>query len=174
MLRAVSRGAAHGIGYGASVTEPCALCDLLATEGALFDDPLWQVRPIDGPAGVPGWMMLVAKRHVAGPAEFSDAEAATFGLALRHFERVLQRVTGAERIYTAALGEAVRHFHAHMVPRLPNSVAKGWALFDLQRAAREGELVVDSAEVSRVIEEYRAALRDKPFVSSASNLSTRV
>jgi diadenosine tetraphosphate (Ap4A) HIT family hydrolase len=143
--------------------EPCALCACLAGPGALFEDDLWQVRPIEAPAGVAGWMLLIARRHVAGPSSFSDAEAAAFGPALRHFERVLERVTGAERIYTAALGEAVHHFHAHMVPRMPGATAKGWALFDTQRAAKAGALVVDEAEVARTIEAYRAALAADPW-----------
>ena len=48
----------------------------------------------------------------------TDAEAATVGLTLRKCERVLERVTGCDRVYTAALGSAKSggHFHAHMVP----------------------------------------------------------
>jgi diadenosine tetraphosphate (Ap4A) HIT family hydrolase len=81
-------------------------------EPALYEDALWHVRHA-APAGVPGWMLLITKRNVGGPAHFDDREARSFGPALRHFERV----TGALRIYTAAMGESHPHFHAHMVPR---------------------------------------------------------
>jgi len=91
------------------------VCQSLASPN-LYEDDLWCVRHAE-PAGVPGWMMLIARRHVAGPAHFDDREAAVFGVALRHFERVLEQVTGALRIYTAAMGESHPHFHAHMVPR---------------------------------------------------------
>src|SRR4029079_1573563 len=116
------------------------------------------------PAGVPGWMLLITKRHVGGPAHFDDREARSFGPALRHFERVLERVTGALRIYTAAMGESHPHFHAHMVPRyaaMPRD-AKAWSVFDLQRAVGAGDVTVDLAEVARVTEAYRRALAESP------------
>jgi diadenosine tetraphosphate (Ap4A) HIT family hydrolase len=144
----------------------CGVCQLLygpAAEPALYEDALWQVRPAS-PAGVPGWMMLITKRHVGGPAHFDDHEARVFGLALRHFERVLEQVTGALRIYTAAMGESHPHFHAHMVPRyaeMPRA-AKGWSVFDLQRAAGAGEITVDPAVVTATAEAYRRALAAAP------------
>jgi diadenosine tetraphosphate (Ap4A) HIT family hydrolase len=108
-------------------------------------------------------MMLIARRHVAGPAHFNDREANNFGLALRHFERVLEEVTGALRIYTVAMGESSPHFHAHLVPRyktMPKG-ASGWSVFDLERAARAGEIAVDEAEVDRLTEAYRRALEGR-------------
>jgi diadenosine tetraphosphate (Ap4A) HIT family hydrolase len=141
----------------------CAVCASLSNPGRmvpLFEDELWHVRHAAPPYGVPGWMMLISRRHVAGPAHFNDEEAKSFGFALRHFERVLEEVTGALRIYTAAMGESSPHFHAHMVPRyraMPKD-AKAWAVFDLERAARDGEIVVDAGDVRRVSEAYREAL----------------
>jgi diadenosine tetraphosphate (Ap4A) HIT family hydrolase len=124
------------------------------------------VRHDDEPAGVAGWMMLIAKRHVGGPAHFDDREARSFGLVLRHLERTLEQVTGAVRIYTAALGEAVPHLHCHMVPRYGaregHPEVKGWSLFDQQRAGRAGEVVVPSSEVQRISAAYRAALLESP------------
>lgn len=140
----------------------CGVCKAIQALEPLYDDDLWAVRPIEEPAGVAGWMILVAKRHVAGPAYFDDREAATFGPMLRHCERVLEKVTGALRIYTAALGEAHPHFHAHMVPRYQDG-PKGWALFDQQRAAKAGEIRVEPAEVARIIREYKLALVKEPF-----------
>src|SRR5256885_14944761 len=109
-------------------------------------------------------MMPNARRHVAGIAHFDDREAASFGPALRHFERVLEEVTGALRIYTAAMGESFPHFHAHMVPRyakMPND-AKAWSVFDLQRAVMAGEAAIDQAAVHQVSEAYRATLALTP------------
>jgi diadenosine tetraphosphate (Ap4A) HIT family hydrolase len=109
-------------------------------------------------------MMLIARRHVAGPAHFDDREAAAFGPTLRHLERVLEQVTGALRIYTAAMGESHPHFHAHMVPRyaaMPRD-AKAWSVFDLQRAVGAGEVAIERAEVERISEAYRRALAAAP------------
>lgn len=141
------------------MTHPeCGVCQSLAAPH-LYEDDLWCVRHAE-PAGVPGWMLLISKRHVAGPAHFDDKEAAVFGLALRHFERVLEQVTGALRIYTAAMGESHPHFHAHMVPRyqsMPRE-SKGWSVFDLQRAVGAGEVPIDHAEVTRISDAYARAL----------------
>jgi diadenosine tetraphosphate (Ap4A) HIT family hydrolase len=138
----------------------CGLCRHLDTD-TLHADRLWQVRHIEPPWGVAGWMLLVARRHVAGPAHFDDDEARDFGPMLRRCELALERVTGALRIYTAALGEQHPHFHAHMVPRYPSMPkgARGWSVFDLQRAAAAGEVSVDPAEVARICAAYAEALR---------------
>src|SRR6185369_15958604 len=123
-----------------SFAEGCGVCAALVASRPLFENDLWHVRHVDPPHGVAGWMMLVSRRHVAGPAHFDDREAASFGPTLRHLERVLEEVTSALRIYTAAMGESHPHFHCHMVPRyaeMPKG-AKAWGVFDLQRAAGAG------------------------------------
>jgi diadenosine tetraphosphate (Ap4A) HIT family hydrolase len=146
------------------MTQPstCGVCQSLASPN-LYEDDLWCVRHAE-PAGVPGWMLLISKRHVAGLAHFDDREAAAIGPALRHFERVLEQVTGALRIYTATMGESSPHFHAHMVPRYPTMPrdAKAWSVFDLQRAVGAGEVAIDRAEVGRISDAYRHALATLP------------
>jgi diadenosine tetraphosphate (Ap4A) HIT family hydrolase len=151
-----------------SSAPPCAVCATLSGPGRLeplYEDALWHVRPAPSPPGVPGWMMMVSRRHVAGPAHFDDAEARAFGLALRHFERLLEQVTGALRVYTAAMGESSPHFHAHLVPRtqiMPKD-AKGWGVFDLERAAKAGEITVDPEEARRIAAAYARALAESPL-----------
>ena len=130
----------------------------------VFENDLWHVRPLDAPSGVPGWMILVARRHVPGPAHFDAREIASFGPTWCHLQRVLLDVTGALRIYTAALGESSPHFHGHLVPRferMPQD-ASGWAVFDLERAAKAGEVQVDSAEVARLTRAFADALAKHP------------
>lgn len=146
----------------------CGVCATLTGTGRIdpvYEDALWHVRPAGPPTGVPGWMMMISRRHVAGPAHFNDDEARSFGFALRHFERVLEEITGALRIYTAALGESSPHFHAHMVPRLevmPKD-AKAWSVFDLERAAKAGEIPVDAGRVELVNTAYARALAENPL-----------
>jgi diadenosine tetraphosphate (Ap4A) HIT family hydrolase len=144
----------------------CGICQKLALSKLqpVFENELWHVRPIDPPSGVPGWMMLVARRHVPGPAHFDEREVKSFGPTWCHLQRVLLEVTGALRIYTAAMGESSPHFHGHLVPRfaeMPKD-AKGWAVFDLERAAKAGEVVSDEAEVTRLTGAFRAALVQSP------------
>lgn len=146
--------------------DACGMCQKLesASSGAVFENELWHVRPIDAPSGVPGWMMMVARRHVPGPAHFDAREVASFGPTWCHLQRVLLEVTGALRIYTAAMGESSPHFHGHLVPRfatMPKD-AKGWGVFDLERAAKAGEVTVDAAEVARLTRTFAAALEQSP------------
>lgn len=152
---------------GSPTDVPCGVCASLTgpdRKTALFENELWHVRHVDPPWPLAGWMMLISRRHVGGPAHFDDREAASFGPTLRHLQRVLEQVTGALRIYTAAMGESHPHFHAHMVPRratMPKD-ARAWAVFDLQRAASAGEIDTDAAEVASVCERYRLALSQSP------------
>ena len=144
---------------------PCAVCSQNSGErevpgGILYADDRWVVLPAPPPYGVPGWMTLQTRRHVAGPAQFNHAEAASFGPVLCYLERVLEEITGALRIYTAAMGESFPHFHCRMVPRyvsMPND-AKGWGVFSLPRLATEGLIVVDESRAVHIIERYRAAI----------------
>ncbi len=165
-------GSPPHLGYRGRVRHPsfaptCGVC--LSLSGPtpatpIYEDDLWHVRHIDPPCAVPGWMLLITQRHVGGPAHFDDVEARNFGLALRHFEEVLEEVTGALRIYTAAMGESHPHFHAHMVPRyaaMPKE-AKAWGVFDLQRAAAAGEVPDQPAEAARIAIAYRDALAKLP------------
>ena len=147
----------------------CAICRSNTGEtqipgGIIFENDLWLVRHSPPPYGVAGWMTLQTQRHVGGPAHFDDAEAASFGPTLRHLEKVLEEITGALRVYTAAMGESYPHFHGHMVPRRANMPgdAKAWGVFDLQRQAAEGTVTVDAAEVERIIAAYKARLATAP------------
>ena len=125
--------------------------------GILYEDDLWVVRHSGPPYGVAGWLTLMTKRHCPEPASFNDAEARSFGPTLRHFEGVLREITGALRIYTAAMGESFPHFHGHMVPRYaqtPGDV-KTWDIFLLTQNAARGEFTIDEAEVKRICEEFK-------------------
>jgi diadenosine tetraphosphate (Ap4A) HIT family hydrolase len=136
--------------------------------GLLYEDDLWVVRHMPPPYAVVGWLILQTRRHCPEPAQFTNAEAASFGPMLRRCEAALREVTGAARIYTAALGEKVRHVHVHMVPRCdpPFEGALGWDVFGLERRAAAGEFVVPDADVERVVRDFRETLDvRKPLVT---------
>jgi diadenosine tetraphosphate (Ap4A) HIT family hydrolase len=147
----------------------CGVCKFATGEtpipgGPVYEDERWLIRHAPAPYGVPGWMTLPSQRHTPGIAHFDDAEAKDFGPALRHFERTLEEVTGALRIYTVSMNESAPHFHAHMVPRykeMPKD-ARGYAVYALQQAAGKGEITVDEAEVQRLTNAYREALAKSP------------
>jgi diadenosine tetraphosphate (Ap4A) HIT family hydrolase len=151
----------------ASFEASCNICKKIkdASTPAVYENALWHVRPIDPPCAVPGWMLMITRRHVPGVAQFDEREAASFGPTMRHLQKILLEVTGALRIYVAAMGESSPHFHAHLVPRyasMPRD-AKGFAVFDLQRAAAAGEVQSNGNELARVTQAYANALSAAPL-----------
>ncbi len=151
--------------------ETCGICARNADRSdamgkILWEDEHWLLRHNRPPYGVAGWSMLYAKRHVAGIAQFDDDEAGQLGPLLRAAESVLLETTGALRIYTAAMGEMSPHFHAHLVPRYPQTPGgvRSWALYGLLDRARAGEFTVSQDEVDRICGEVSAVLPGRiPF-----------
>ena len=130
----------------------------MARELPLYADARWDVRHLEAPHGVPGWLLLSPRRHVASVAELDDDEAAALGVAVRHVHRTLLRVSGAARVYLAALAEAVPHVHVHLVPRADAADApRGFPLF-----LRHAE-VADPAAVAAISAAMRAALAAAPI-----------
>jgi diadenosine tetraphosphate (Ap4A) HIT family hydrolase len=141
--------------------EQCGICRANTATDPIFENDLWLVRRMPPGIGVPGWMMVNTQRHVPGIAAFDDEEAANFGPAFRHLCSTLKEVTGALRIYTAAMGESFPHFHAHLVPRsaeMPND-ASAWGVFDLYRATQQQEVAIDPDEATRIAVAYGEALQ---------------
>src|SRR5437868_5936412 len=74
-----------------------------STAVALHDD--WSVR---------GHAMVISRRHVENLSEVPDFDH--FMQVYRHTERVLLRLTGAERAVVLKLGIATPHLHLHIYP----------------------------------------------------------
>jgi diadenosine tetraphosphate (Ap4A) HIT family hydrolase len=81
-------------------------------------DDLWRVAHAFGSA-LPGWLVLIPRRHVTSIAALTDAEAAALGTWQVRLSRALQQVTGCEKTYVAQFAEApgFAHVHFHIVPR---------------------------------------------------------
>lgn len=69
---------------------------------------------------LPGWLVLLPRRHVTSIAELTDAEAAALGAWQVRLSRALREVTGCVKTYVAqfAEGEGFTHVHFHLVPRM--------------------------------------------------------
>lgn len=148
----------------------CAICRSNAGEftvpgGVIWEDERWLLRHSPPPAPLAGWLMLQTRRHVQGPAHFSDEEARSFGPVLRHLSRTLEVVSGAPRVYTIALGESFPHMHAHLIPRYSDLqeeyVAMG--ITDLFRAVISGEVKgVAEEEMLPICEALLRSLAEDP------------
>lgn len=105
----------------------CHTCELTARrdtgEAPLWDNiyrtQYWDVVHSYN-TGLLGWLVLVARRHVAAIDELSEAEAAELGLLLRQVSLSLKQVTGCLKTYVLQFAEHPRHphVHFHVVPRM--------------------------------------------------------
>ncbi|MGW3607967.1 HIT family protein [Micromonospora sp. NPDC005161] len=71
---------------------------------------------------LPGWLVLVPRRHVDSIADLTDAEAASLGTWQVRLSRALRIVTGCAKTYVVQFAEkeGFAHVHFHVVPRMPD------------------------------------------------------
>ena len=68
---------------------------------------------------LPGWLVLLPRRHVASIAELTPAEATTLGTWQVRLSQALEVVTGCVKTYVMQFSEqeGFAHLHFHIVPR---------------------------------------------------------
>jgi diadenosine tetraphosphate (Ap4A) HIT family hydrolase len=95
--------------------------DTLPIRERIGVDQHWRAAHAIGSA-LPGWLVLVPRRHVTTIAELTDAEAATLGTWQVRLSRALHEVTGCAKTYVVQFAEAegFAHVHFHVVPRSPD------------------------------------------------------
>lgn len=151
----------------------CAICELHhdpegldALEIARSD--LWLLRHHPAPAPLAGWLLLDARRHLAGPLAFTDAEAASWGVAVRRASQLVQQLSGCDRVYAIAFGEGAPHLHLHLIPRFsadPDSTA--WRVADLYRAVACGARApADATAVQELVRRARSLVEWDPLPGS--------
>ncbi len=71
---------------------------------------------------LPGWLVLIPRRHVNTIAELTDAEATALGSWQVRLSRALHQVTGCAKTYVMQFAErdGFGHVHFHIVPRMPD------------------------------------------------------
>ena len=91
---------------------------VLSPRERVYLGPRWRVAHAFGTA-LPGWLVVVPRRHVVALDELTAAEAADLGPLLREVTSALRQVTGCEKTYVALFAEAegFSHVHFHVIPR---------------------------------------------------------
>jgi len=71
---------------------------------------------------LPGWLVLVARRHIEAIDELTDDEAVELGRLVRRASIALREVTGCIKTYVIQFAEDKDHphVHFHIVPRMEN------------------------------------------------------
>jgi diadenosine tetraphosphate (Ap4A) HIT family hydrolase len=69
---------------------------------------------------LPGWIVLVVRRHMTAIDEMTDEEASEMGKLIRQISVALKEVTGCVKTYVIQFAEAADHphVHFHIVPRM--------------------------------------------------------
>lgn len=84
---------------------------------------------------VPGWLVLLPRRHVTAVHDLTDAEAGALGVWQVGLSRALRGVTGCLKTYVVqfAESEGFAHVHFHIVPRMADLPAahRGPGIFGL-------------------------------------------
>jgi diadenosine tetraphosphate (Ap4A) HIT family hydrolase len=94
----------------------------------------WRVAHAFGSA-LPGWLVVVPRRHVTALDELTPEEAADLGPLLRGVTAAMRSVLGCAKTYVALFAEAegFAHVHFHVIPRAADLAAdlRGPRIFGL-------------------------------------------
>lgn len=106
---------------------PCYTCELTAKRDSgtaplwdsIYRTPHWDVVHSYNTA-LPGWLVLVIRRHITAIDEMTDEEAIELGKLIRQTSAALKEVTGCMKTYVIQFAEAAEHphVHFHIVPRM--------------------------------------------------------
>jgi diadenosine tetraphosphate (Ap4A) HIT family hydrolase len=93
--------------------------DELPPRERIAADPHWRVAH-DFNSTLPGWLILVTRRHATSIAALTDTEAAALGTWQVRLSRALEEVTGCVKTYIMQFAEkdGFAHVHFHVVPRM--------------------------------------------------------
>ena len=69
---------------------------------------------------LPGWLVLIIRRHIEAIDELTDEEAAELGVLLQRTSIALREVVGCAKTYVIQFDEAAEHphVHFHVIPRM--------------------------------------------------------
>jgi len=116
-------------------------------------------------SSLPGWLVLVARRHIAAIHEMSEAEASELGVLMCDVSLALKQVTGCQKTYILQFAEHPNHphVHVHIVPRMADQpeTHRGpqvMAYVDVPEAER-----VDEAAMNVIGEQIRQILASMSY-----------
>jgi len=84
--------------------------------GWVYQDENWSVGIAKG-IDVPGWLTGQIRRHAVGTEALNLAEQNSLGPLLSKLTAAIKKVTGAEKVYLVAFGEAFPHWHFLLMAR---------------------------------------------------------
>ncbi|GGK21115.1 hypothetical protein GCM10011583_61320 [Streptomyces camponoticapitis] len=123
--------------------------DDLPPRECVAHDQHWRVAH-DFNTALPGWLVLLPRRHVVAVHELSNAEASALGVWQVALSRALRSVSGCAKTYVVQFAEAegFAHVHFHIVPRMADlrPEHRGPGIFELLRRPERERVTTDQAD----------------------------
>jgi diadenosine tetraphosphate (Ap4A) HIT family hydrolase len=109
-----------------SASEPCVACGVVTGShgvpgGILLRDGGFALHALADPSPIRGWLVLTSERHVRAWYGLEEPELAALGPLAARVMAAQRSALGAEHVYAFAIGDLVRHFHLHLVPRFADT-----------------------------------------------------
>ncbi|TXS33503.1 HIT family protein [Streptomyces sp. gb1(2016)] len=127
-------------------------------------DAHWRVAHAFDTA-LPGWLVLLPRRHVTAVHDLTDAEAAALGSWQVRLSRALRSVTGCVKTYVVQFAEAegFAHAHFHIVPRMADLPPgrRGAGIFGLLGRPESERVTADRAD--QLARSLRDRLSESPL-----------
>lgn len=109
------------------MNDNCLTCELVARRDrdeappwdSIHRTPYWDIVHSYN-TSLPGWLVLISRRHMTAVDEMTEAEALELGALIRQVSLALKAVTGCQKTYVIQFAEAAEHphVHFHIVPRM--------------------------------------------------------
>lgn len=100
----------------------CIACEVVAGRravpgGVLLREDGFALHAVADASPLPGWLVLTSEQHARGWYDLAQGELAALGPLAARVMAAQRAALGAEHVYAFAIGDAVPHFHLHLVPR---------------------------------------------------------
>jgi diadenosine tetraphosphate (Ap4A) HIT family hydrolase len=146
---------------GEAIHDPsCIACRVVRGEhalpgGVLLREGGFALHALADATPLRGWLVLTSERHVRALDGLDPAPLAALGPLAARVIAAQRAALGAEHVYAFSIGDAVKHFHLHLVPRFVETPSRlrGRRCFE----ARPGDALPDD-EVARAAQAVAAAL----------------
>jgi diadenosine tetraphosphate (Ap4A) HIT family hydrolase len=146
----------------------CFTCELLSRRDA-GQSPLWDnIHRTDYwdvvhsyNTALPGWLVLVIRRHIESLDQMTDDEALELGLLIGKTSAALKAITGCLKTYVIQFAEAKEHphVHFHIVPRMVDQPANRKSVFIFGYLGVEEEDRVSEEQMNEIGHQVRQFLR---------------
>jgi len=109
---------------------------------------------------LPGWLVLVARRHIEAVDELTEDEAIELGMLVRRASIALRQVTGCIKTYVIQFAEHPdhRHVHFHIVPRMEDQPEDRRSVKVFEYLGVPEEERVSDARMNEIAAEVRGVL----------------